>query len=209
MKALALVLLGLMLGACAPAKDPTTFMGVAPQATPTPSGPGVSLQWRRQGDLLPAVLNAWVEDAGGADVVTLSTYDTNAWSYSTNPYSIFMVGCPCGGDPLAFEMAAYWPRFWAKSNTGALVDAASHATSTYSSDATVSLFWDWKDRSGVLVPSGTYTLWVEYSSYVYGGSAAQAPTAHVAVVRNGSAGSAVGVVDQGTAVQSIGAGWLP
>ena len=209
MRACGWIFLAVVVAGCSPSKDPTTFMGAAAVPTPGPTGPGVNLYFLRKGDFLPAVLNVWVEDAGQNDIRTLRTYDTNAWSYSSNPYSVYLFGCPCSADPLAYEMAAYWPRYWAKSNGGGLVDAASHATSTYNADTGISVFWDWRDRGGLLVPNGNYTLWVEYSSYLYGGTAPQAPTAHVTVVRNGAPGSAAGTIVQGSAILSLSADWLP
>jgi hypothetical protein len=172
----------------------------------------VDLHLRRKGDFLPAVMNVWVEDASQAHVRTLWTYDVNAYGYASNPYSCFLVGCPCDvscGPAGNAELTAYWPRFWPKSNYGAKVDAASHATASYSGDTDLLIHWDWNDSSGTPAPNGTYTLWAELSSYPYGQTAATAPQASVTVTKNGASGSAPGTVIQGTGFLAISADWQP
>lgn len=205
----ALLLLLLAVG-CQPQKDPTAWL--APSTAPQGGGPGVDLHLRRKGDFLPAVLNVWVEDAAQAHVRTLATYDVNAYGYPSNPYSCYLVACPCDlscGPAGNAELSAYWPRFWPKSNYGEKVDAASHATSSYSGDTDLLFHWDWKDSSGAVAPNGSYTLWAELSSYPYGGAPTQAPQAHVVVSKNGGGGSAPGTVDQGSGLLSISADWQP
>lgn len=181
--------------ACAKVHDPTTIFAPLPAAPAV----GVQLKLGRQGDGQAAVTHVWVEDAGGNNILTLSTTDgLNILSVPTGtPASSF---CTAG-------MSFYWPSYCG-ANPANLTDANTHATSVYLSDSTLIYTWDWRDRTGTLVPNGTYTLKAELSGYPYEPAGFPiAAEASVSVTKNGGAGSATGSVTG--AWQSISASWNP
>lgn len=189
-----LLLVGLGL-ACAKVHDPTTIFAPLPSAPAT----GVQLKLGRQGDGQAAVTHVWVEDSLGSNILTLSTTD------GLNVLSV-PNGTPIGSFCSA-GMSFYWPNYCA-ANPGNLTDANSHATSVYLSDTQLFFTWDWRDRTGTLVPNGTYTLKAELSGYPYEPAGIPVPAeASVTVTKNGSAGSASGSVSG--AWQSISATWNP
>lgn len=181
--------------ACAKVHDPTTIFAPLPSAPTT----GVQLKLGRLGDGQAAVTHVWVEDSLGSNILTLSTTDgLNILSVPNGtPASNF---CSAG-------MSFYWPNYCA-ANPGNLTDANSHATSVYLSDTLLFYTWDWRDRTGTLVPNGTYTLKAELSGYPYEPAGIPiAAEASVSVTKDGNAGSASGSVNG--AWQSINATWNP
>lgn len=196
MKGLRIAGLALCLSlACAKVHDPTAIFAPLPTAPAT----GVQLKVGRQGDGQAAVTHVWVEDAGGNNILTLST--TNGLNVLSVPNGTPLSGFCSSG------MSFYWPSYCG-ANPGNLTDANSHATSVYLSDTLLFYTWDWRDRTGSVVPNGTYTLKAELSGYDYEPAGFPvAAEAAVSVTKNGAAGSAAGTVNG--AWQSINATWNP
>lgn len=182
-------------GGCAKMHDPTTIFA------PLPSAPavGVQLKLGRAGDGQAAATFVWVEDALGNNILTLD---------ATSGSNILSV--PPGTPPSGFcssGMSFYWPSY-CTANPNNVTDANTHATVVYLADNNLFYVWDWKDRTGAVVPNGTYTLKAELSGYDYEPFGLPvAAEASVTVTKNGAAGSAAGTANG--AWQSISATWNP
>ncbi len=189
---LALASLGLSL-ACAKVHDPTTIFGPPPEAP-------VVLKLGRKGDGVYAITHVWVEDSGGQNVLTLST-TTGLSEISYAP------GTPSSGYcSIAGGQSSFWPSYCGANMTNQ-TDANTHATIGYNSDTALFFTWDWKDRSGTVVPDGTYYLKGEISGYLYPSYIADEAT--VTIIKDGKPGSATGTVSGVGAWLSASVTWKP